>query len=252
MGISDDIVPKRPHHHTQRDVDSVEDSEVKLPHFVEDKIASESKNDSDQEEAEDFFKKETEPVPDKKPAKKRSIGRFMNWVAILLIIILFGYLLIQNFHKIESIVTGSNKTTSNTNTASQDTTSTSSDQSTTEINPQDYTATSTAQDTTTTTTPTATTPTLDKTSFTLQVLNGNGVSGSAASVKSALVAAGFNVTNTTNAKSFSYTQTYVYFKTGKDEAAAAVKDALSSRTVTTELSDTIAKTYDIVVVVGSK
>lgn len=109
--------------------------------------------------------------------------------------------------------------------------------------------------TTTTTTPTAdadaaTAAAQAKAALQVEVLNGNGISGSAESVKSTLIASGYTVVKVANAKTFTYTKTYIYYKTGKSAEATALAGVLANRSCTTQLSDTIAGTYDIVVVVG--
>jgi hypothetical protein len=110
-------------------------------------------------------------------------------------------------------------------------------------------STGTAVVTGTTAEPVATT--VDKKSIKMNVLNGNGISNSAVAVKNILVKAGFTVSSVANAKKFTYPTTIVYYKTGKEAEANLVKDALSTRSVTTELYDSIG-TYDLQVVVGKK
>ncbi|MEI7792353.1 MAG: LytR C-terminal domain-containing protein [Candidatus Berkelbacteria bacterium] len=100
-----------------------------------------------------------------------------------------------------------------------------------------------------TTEPIATT--IDKKAIKMNVLNGNGISNSAVLVKNILVKAGFTVSSVTNAKKFTYPTTIVYYKTGKEAEAELVKDALSTRSVTTELYDGIGS-LDVQVVVGKK
>lgn len=93
--------------------------------------------------------------------------------------------------------------------------------------------------------------TIDKKSIKMNVLNGNGITNSAVVVKNILVKAGFTVSSVANAKRFTYPTTIVYYKTGKEAEAELVKEALSTRSVTTELYDGIGS-LDLQVVVGKK
>jgi hypothetical protein len=92
---------------------------------------------------------------------------------------------------------------------------------------------------------------IDKSSFTIRVSNGNGISGSAYQVTKTLKTAGFNVVSTGNASTFNNKTTVVYYKPTKDREAAEVMNALSSRSVSVEESTTLSA-YDILVVVGAK
>jgi hypothetical protein len=119
---------------------------------------------------------------------------------------------------------------------------------------QDYTSgstnSSTMEDTGETAAPASTEPAINKASISIQVLNGNGISGSAADVEATLETAGFSVTSVTNAKKFTYTSSIIYYKTGKTDEANAVKDALPNLVTELENSDTLTTSYDIVIVVG--
>ena len=84
----------------------------------------------------------------------------------------------------------------------------------------------------------------------MQVLNGNGISGSASSVRDQLVAAGFVVDKVANASRFTYTKTTIYFKTGKDAEAELVKSALTGHDVESFNNDAVVGDYDVIVVVG--
>jgi hypothetical protein len=103
---------------------------------------------------------------------------------------------------------------------------------------------------TTTETPAVLAP-VDKSSFTIRVSNGNGISGSAYQVTKILKAAGFNVVSTGNASSYNSKTTIVYYKPTKNREAAEVMSALSGRTVSVEESATLSS-YDVLVVVGAK
>ena len=91
---------------------------------------------------------------------------------------------------------------------------------------------------------------VDKSSIKIKLLNGNGVSGSAASVKNTLETAGYTISVTKNAANFNYANTVIYYKTGQEQAAELVKSTFTARTVTTELSDSITGSYTLVIVVG--
>ncbi len=102
------------------------------------------------------------------------------------------------------------------------------------------------------TAPAATTPVIDKSTIKIKILNGNGVSGSAASVRNQLTGSGFSVAAITNAKTFSYQTTIIYYHTGKEAEATLVKDAVTGKETALELSDTVTTQHDVVVVVGKK
>jgi len=90
----------------------------------------------------------------------------------------------------------------------------------------------------------------DKASIKIKLLNGNGINGSAASVRKTLETSGFTISIVKNASNFNYKDTIVYYKTGQEQAAELAKAALSSRTVSTELSDSITGSYTLVIVIG--
>lgn len=257
MGISDDIVPKyRPRqsheylNHLEHNDSHQEDHDYDLPIIDEEKSDEPTKNAA--ADTDDFFeRKEIVPErPAKKTAPKKNVKKVSSLIAGLLLIALLGYLIVSNYQKIKSLLTKSSATPA----ASTETKSDQSSNFTSEIKPQDYTATSSETTEQTNTAKTATTDStaIDKKSFKIQILNGNGITSSASVIKKTLENAGFTIANTGNAKSFSYSQTYIYFKTGKDQGAELVKSALTGRSIVTENSDTIAKTYDIVIVVGKK
>lgn len=276
MGISDDIVPVRKNkiHHlpttvpkTIEGVKAPKKEDGAAPESEEkiDKPLSDSKDEhpaekSKKEEIRDTFfnyqgksgssgdqKIKNDDEGDKPPRRGLAI-----WAFFIMTSILVGVLVYQNFAEIKSFLFNDKSTESSTGTSTSDTTYTD------EIEPQDYTTGTSTSTTTpaansTTTTPAATAaPSLDKTAVLVQILNGSGVSGAAEAAKKILVADGFSVKSVTNARSFAYATSIIYYKTGQDAAATAVKSALSAYQVTLENSDTIAKTYDIVVVIGKK
>ncbi|MCX6812754.1 MAG: LytR C-terminal domain-containing protein [Candidatus Berkelbacteria bacterium] len=247
MGIADDIRPKK----FQR-VSDRREKKSKAEKDPKEEAVHElfSKKDSG-----DFFA--DTPIGEKTPAKakvetktkdigqeKKGFGWFYTTIIILVILILATILIWQNFDTLKSYWNGShkNKKDANLNQILNSNGNSS----------QNYSGSTTT--TPTTTQPTTTTsPTVDK-SFPISVLNGSGIKNSAASVSSELTTAGFTtVTNSGNARSFSYSSTVVYFKTGKDVEADLVKTALPDQTVTaTESNSVVGANYDIVVVVGKK
>jgi hypothetical protein len=102
-----------------------------------------------------------------------------------------------------------------------------------------------------TATPTATptTGTIDKSKVTLRVLNGTTQAGAAATTKTTLEKAGFTVKSIGNAKSQTYTKTYVYYQAGKKAEADAVLAALADSKAVLEES-TLANPDMVLVVFG--
>jgi hypothetical protein len=96
----------------------------------------------------------------------------------------------------------------------------------------------------------STAPAAQKSTITLRVLNGTKTAGLAASAKTKLTTAGFTVRTTGNAANQTYTSTYIYYATGQEAAAASVKEALTSYSPVVQLSDTLAKPDNVLVVVA--
>jgi len=87
---------------------------------------------------------------------------------------------------------------------------------------------------------------------TIRIANGNGISGEASRMKKILEEKGYEISSTGNA-SKNYTESIIYFKTGQDKLADALKKDLDSEySFTTEISDQIVGSYDAVIVLGSK
>lgn len=97
---------------------------------------------------------------------------------------------------------------------------------------------------------TTSTPTINKATISIRVLNGNGISGSAASVKETLVAAGYNIGAVTNASRFTYTNTTLYYNTGKEAEAKLIVADLGSRKTEIYENPQVAGSNDVIVVVG--
>jgi|SRR6185369_2741312 len=103
-------------------------------------------------------------------------------------------------------------------------------------------------------TPTPTPKQLDLSTYDIQVLNGSGVTGQAAKVKTDLTSAGFSVTKTGNADTSDYEKTVIEAKKGTDDAylkelIATLKKsyAIDSNIVTLKASET----SDVIVIIGS-
>src|SRR3990167_4591536 len=75
-------------------------------------------------------------------------------------------------------------------------------------------------------TPTPSGSEVDKTTISLQILNGNSLWGSAAKAKTILEEAGFKVASIGNASSQNYPETKIYYQTSKKAEAELVKQAL--------------------------
>lgn len=276
MGISDDIKPKKSHHPQKRsadvhvpvfkdmynekdiDLDNFEPEEKKLdPKSLEqlenDFFDYEYKHDNKrQQEKKDIYIDEAE---EKKPAskshhQKKSSTKATFW---LITLALLGLLIWQNYPEIVSAVKNKFFKNSATETVSDNVkddeyyTGEKVDNTTTEETAATATSTETAQPQTTTTA-----PTIDKASVVMEVLNGNGVKGSADTIRDQLVTAGFKVSRVANAKNFNYATSIIYFKTGKDTEANLIKGTLTSLQTTTQNSDSIVGDYDVIVVVGAK
>jgi cytoskeletal protein RodZ len=265
MGISDDITPKHSYHrprsysNSKKVEEPVADMTTDFVKIQKEQHAKEQHSSKIIADAsDDFFENnynryKTEDTAQKSDNKKTSqrAKAVSSWILAILLIGLSAFLVVTNFQKIKHLFNlDTPKTTTNTPVS----TDSSLDTYVSEIKPQDYTDPATATTPTTTTTPAATTTTapFDKTALKMQVLNGSGVTGSASAVKKILETAGFKIASTGNASNFAYAKTFVYYKTGKEEGANLVKEALKSRVVTVEKSDTKAKTFDIVVVIGKE
>lgn len=282
MGISDDIVPirqQRIHHgNSRKDARKVSDTSPKGKD--EDKPADQSNHlnvsvlekNEDEAQADEktakaelrdsFFDSHHKPTARSKDGEdddcepNRPRRNLAGVAFIVITATLVGVLVYQNFAEIKGFLVDDKSATTKSSTSTSSPSASSS-----EIQAQDYTSGASTATTTptedgstaTNAAPAATAPTtLDKTAVTIQVLNGSGISGAADAAKKILVADGFSVKSVTNARSFSYATSKIYYKTGQETIAEAAKTALSAYQITLENSDTIAKTYDIVVVIGKK
>lgn len=268
MGISDDIAPRRgsSHHKTQPVIvkdDRIDEEKDSIHifhesgHFDVAKPSKQELHDSffettagDKEKAEEEKPKKSESSKEDTQSKHKKrdwIKIILNaWTLLGLLLVILVTLILQNFSYIKELFVG---------TKTEPKSKTETTANTERIVPQDYTATNSATPDTNTpavTNPVTTTPTttLDKSSLKIKLLNGNGITGSAEKIKSTLTQNGFTVSFIGNAKKFTYSTTYVYFKTGQDAGAESVKSALAGKNVTVTNDDTICTTYDIVIVIG--
>lgn len=116
-------------------------------------------------------------------------------------------------------------------------------------------ATPTATPTATATpTPATTAATPVKANITVKILNGGGVTGAASKVSTLVTNAGFKVSSTGNAKSYTYATTEILYKNALLKSLATeLAAALSSYTTSIkEDATTVGTASDILVIVGKK
>jgi len=105
---------------------------------------------------------------------------------------------------------------------------------------------------TATPTPTPTPVAVDKTSFTIQVLNGGGTAGAATKMKTFLTGKGYKVSATGNTPNYTYTATEIHGKTNMTNAVtnlqADLKDTYTLGAVDTNLD--ASASADVQVIVG--
>lgn len=284
MGISDDIKPKRGHHtasHRHTDHDFLDDFDYEG--IVGDTVPPKDREDSKHREAleDDFFSKKLaskrddykdyyesyhnkdkdnkeedegdEPAGHLSGAKRKKHGggnlaRTLIWIMTLAIIVL---LLWQNKAEIIKLIKEKvfNETaiTSPIESKKTDDYYTSETSNTNEnINVNANLNTNTAPAAAAMLSP------ADYASVKIEILNGNGIKNSGATAKATLESGGFTVAKTANAKNFNYATTLIYYKTGQDAEANAVKTALIGKDVTIENNDTLVGEYDVVIVLGAK
>lgn len=249
VGISDDISPR---HHQTGNLHPPDSHEIIEPPEIDEAIKKDKEKTvnnvvaaSAKDKSEDFFKTSKKPAEKEKPKEKRP--KLLILVLVVLLLLMVAAAVYQNFDQIKKLFLTDKNISTTSETAK-------------EISATTETA-STNNQTATTTTPPATTEqpaaaatapaVIDKSSFTIRVSNGNGVSGSGYKVASSLKSLGFNVVSTGNASTYNYKTTIVYYQAGKEAEANLVKDALATRTVSTELSATLTS-YTILVIVGAK
>lgn len=94
--------------------------------------------------------------------------------------------------------------------------------------------------------------TADKNALTVSILNGSGVAGVAAEMKSKLTSLGYNVVSTGNADNFDYENVTIKVKPTKKNALAKLKSDLSADYTVGDATSDLAssETADAVVIVG--
>lgn len=91
----------------------------------------------------------------------------------------------------------------------------------------------------------------DLSKYSVQVLNGSGISGEASRVKDILLEAGFTNIKTGNASKYDYQETEISLKSGLDTSLIKTVTNYLDKYSTKE-SATPSSTYDITIIVGSK
>lgn len=84
------------------------------------------------------------------------------------------------------------------------------------------------------------------------VLNGSGTAGAAQATATTLKAASYNVTTVGNAKRFNYSNTTIFYKSGRLKEAEAAATAIGKPGASLEEENSVTAGVDLVVVVGAK
>lgn len=86
----------------------------------------------------------------------------------------------------------------------------------------------------------------------VSVLNGGGTAGAGSKMKAFLEEKGYVVTSVSNAKEYTYTDTEIHVKSGKEDAASTLKEDLKSDYTLSSTIGTVADSaaYDAQVIVG--
>jgi|GEM_PF-1076867 len=260
MGISDDIRRISPrqhisHHkeHVKLDTVAKEPAERENLADREEDINSTDRMAIRQSFHDDFFPSLEEPAlpkPMLKKEKKPNVNFlpliFNRWtVLVLLVVVVIGFAFWKRSEIKRVIGIASKESAENAN-----------EEPAVTIIPQDYASETTDSDketkpaTETKESSPKTAPAFDKLSLKIKVLNGNGISNSASLMKSELEKDGYKVSQIGNAKSFSYIDTYIFYKTGSVDAAEALKELLNNKSVKIQNNDPVAGAYNIVLVVG--
>ena len=192
-------------------------------------------------------------------------SHLLTVIIVLFVVLLAVLLVLQNYDQIKKLFGKGSSSGSTSQTQSnpsvevisnQDKDSDTTPATTATTSTSNSSTETTASSSTATTTPTATSTATPAaavrapSTLKMKVLNGNGITGSAASVKDTLVAAGYVIPGVSNASKFTYTVTEIYYNTGLKAEADAVATVLSSRKTEVVENATVTGSYDIVVVVG--
>ncbi len=102
--------------------------------------------------------------------------------------------------------------------------------------------------------PTPSPVSVNKSDIKIAVLNGGGTPGAGSKMKTFLEGKGYTVVSVGNAKEYTYTQTEVQTKSGKDEYATLITDDLKADYVVGSSSAAVEESaaYDVQVVVGKE
>lgn len=92
---------------------------------------------------------------------------------------------------------------------------------------------------------------VDKSSCIIDVLNGNGIKGSAKQVAGDLKTSDFRVRNVGDAKRFNYSQTIIQYKPGRQEIAEQIAVLIKSRYAAV-LKEDGSSSADIVIILGNR
>ncbi len=279
MGIADDISPRQKKHTAPAEL-YVQPSSVDAKKHHE-KIDPPKPDKNDDKKDDLFSAKRSDtgffPTPkvkdikiEKAQSKKTKDVRgksSFSWLQairnliVIAVIATLSILIYQNFSRIKTLVTGQYEAETPEDSGAvtivpQNYTSSSSSTSTTAPVASATTApasttTNSAQATTPAASQPAATTTPDKSTLTIDLLNGNGINNTAAIYKSVLSKAGYTVTAVGNAQNFHYWSTYVYYKTGMESMATDLKKVLARKSTLLKNDDTICKKYDIVIIIGS-
>lgn len=258
MGIGGDIKPKKVYRYktsSHRDPFDLQHEKEKIHN--EDKPADANKSDKIEEIEDDFFHDYNTIKSKKKVHKEHNSDGFLfqklnaKNITWLLVIALAVIVIYQNFDSIKALVTKTDNVSVNNNTNEDFYEGVIANANTNSyLNNSNLNTNANANQNTNSIA--SSTATFDKSAVTLQVLNGNGVAGSADAVAAILTAAGFTPAKSGNARKFTYPESIIYFKTGEEASANAVKTALPNLTTTLTNSDSIVEKYDVIVVVGKK
>lgn len=96
-------------------------------------------------------------------------------------------------------------------------------------------------------------PAIDKKAIRLRVLNGSGITGDAAKTKTDLETKGYVISSIGNAK-FNYTQTQIYYLSGKNQEADLVAQDLTDKEAkkSEAVASVVGDNTDVLVVVGKR
>jgi len=249
MGISDDIKPKKSYRYSSR---TKRQDDLKESMKEGDSVDVEKTTLDDKEDLEDdFFQRHaSDRFDDEKPVPRRQHTGAGKIILILMVVVLIVVVCYQNFDSVTNLLDKNFNlfTQDNSNTYTSNTYDNKNSSQNRNVNLNSNTNTSLLNDNLNANS----TPAIDKSLIKIEVLNGNGVTGSAEKLKSVLTNVGYTVSKVANARRFTYPDTIIYHKTGDETTAQDIKAVLTGYQTLIENSDSIAGTYDIVIVVGKQ